>query len=180
MKVSKVPAAHAAEALLGVYPGRQVAVQAAPAAIEVTPSPQDPVVAPLATAGTAHAPVELWQVGVTKVPIVHAAWAMSGVNPVAQATAQVEPCAIEAPLLQRAVAALVTVGSVEGVTVEVHGLGSQVKAAKVPAVHKALRSPFASAAMLGVYPVAQARVQDAALATEGTPAPQVSEAALAT
>jgi hypothetical protein len=45
---------------------------------------------------------------------------------------------MEAPLLQRAVAALVTVGSVEGVTVEVHGLGSQEKVAKVPAVHMAL------------------------------------------
>jgi hypothetical protein len=59
VKVSKVPAAHAAEALLGVYPGRQVAVQAAPAAIEVTPSPQDPVEAALATVGTWHAPVEV-------------------------------------------------------------------------------------------------------------------------
>jgi hypothetical protein len=77
-------------------------------------------------------------VGVTNVPIVHVAWAMSGVYPEAQATVQDDPDAIEAPLLQRAAAALVTVGSVEGVTVEVHGLASQVKVAKVPAVHAAV------------------------------------------
>jgi hypothetical protein len=80
-------------AVLGVYPGRQAAVQADPAAIEVSGenfngfpvlyvAPQAPVKAWLATFGTVHWPVELWHVGVVRDPKWHVTVCMLGVNAV--------------------------------------------------------------------------------------------------
>jgi hypothetical protein len=136
-----IPAAHASEVELGMYPSAQATVQVPPSAIEVTPKPQAPVGAALATlVGTAHASSLEWQVGSTKKPrpnspCSHRAVAWVGVNPVAQATVQDSPLAIEVtPLPQMSVAALVTGGMAD----TRHGSGSQVKAAMVPSVHKAL------------------------------------------
>jgi hypothetical protein len=159
VKAAKVPEVHATEgvatvATVGVYPAAQAAVQVPPDGIEVTPGPHFPVVAPLVTVVTEHAPVVVWQVGVSlKAPKLHVRAPLSGKNPVAHWTVQAESCATKAPWVQRFVAALVTVFSV-GVAVDatLHELGSQVQGVpcKSPAVHVALRSPFTSAVMLDV------------------------------
>lgn len=66
VKAASSPAAHAGEATLGVYPSAQAAMQVPPSAIEVTPLPQAPLEAALATeVGTAHASVVEWQVRAT-------------------------------------------------------------------------------------------------------------------
>ena len=85
----------------------------------------------------------------------------------AQVTVQDAESAIEVtPLPQMSVAALATAGIAD----TRHGLGSQVKVAKVPSVHVAV-------AMLAVYPGAQATVQDAECAIWVTPLPQLSDSA---
>lgn len=158
VKAAKVPSVHAAVAVLRVYPGAQAVVQDCPLAIEVTPLPQTPVEAPLATAGIEHGLAS--QVKVAKVPSVHAAWAVLAEYPVAQATVQDCPLAIEVtPLPQTAEAALATVGIA-------HGSGSQVKADTAPDVE------HVGEATLGVYPVSQAAVQALPYAISATPLPQ--------
>jgi hypothetical protein len=156
-----VPSVHAAVVVFCVYPEAQAVVQDCPLAIEVTATPltlPQSAAAPLATVGMEHGLAS--QVKVAKVPSVHAAWAALAVYPVAHATVQDCPLAIEVtPVPHTAAAALATVGIA-------HGSGLQVKAAAAPDVE------HVGEATLGVYPVSQAAVQALPYAISDTPLPQ--------
>jgi hypothetical protein len=87
---------HAGMAMLGVKPVSQVAVQVSPSAIEVTPAPQNPVEAPLASVeGTAHAELCRWHVKGSKTPSEHSTVSLLGTWPVTQDPVQDAPWSIE-------------------------------------------------------------------------------------
>jgi hypothetical protein len=175
VKVSKSlePLGHAGLAMLGVNPESQAGVQLSPSAIEITPTPQCPVEAALATpVGTAHAETESWQVKVGMDPAVHVMGeVMSGVKPEMQSGVQVSPSAIEVtPSPQAPVEAVLStpVGTAHAVLAVWQAKGSKVPAEQV------------TWALLAVNVSAQVTVHSAPWAVSPPP-PQAPDAcALAT